>query len=183
VEDDVSSQVVFEAGEKYLKPIEYLEAFSDFVKVNKEKIGAMKVILERPKEWRTEVLKDLRMELLKNHFPEANLKRAAQLVHKKHLPDIISIIKNAAKNEPLLEVNERIDRAVEKLFAGKALDDEQSSWIQYIKEHLIENLTLDKEDFEYSPILERHGGWGRFRKVFSPEAETIIKEINAAIAA
>lgn len=183
VEDEITSQMVFEAEAKYLKPVEYLEAFAEFVKNNKEKIEAMKVILERPKDWRTEVLKELRSELLKNHFPESSLKRAAQLVHKKHLPDIISIIKNAAKNEPLLEVNERIDKVIEKLFAGKQLTGEQSAWIQYIKEHLIQNLTLDKEDFEYSPILERHGGWGKFRKVFKEEAETIIREINASIAA
>jgi type I restriction enzyme R subunit len=182
VEDEISSQMVFEAEEKYLKPAEYLEAFGEFVKKNKDRIEAMKVILEKPKEWKTEVLKELRNELLKNHFPETNLKRAAQLVYKKHLPDIISIIKNAAKNEPVLEINERVDKAIERLFTGKTLTDEQSAWIQYIKEHLIQNLTLDKDDFDYSPILERHGGWGKFRKVF-PEAEIIIKEINNAIAA
>ena len=33
-----------------------------------------------------------------------------------------------------------------------------------------------------SPILERHGGWGKSRKIFSQDAET-LKEINAAIAA
>jgi type I restriction enzyme R subunit len=183
VTDEVSSQLVFEAGEKYLKPLEYLEAFAEFIKANKEKIEAVKVILERPKDWKTEVLKDLRMELLKNHFPETSLKRASQIVYKKHLPDIISIIRNAAKNEPLLEVNERVDNAVEKLFVGKTLSIEQSEWIQYIKEHLIQNLTLDKEDFEYSPIFERHGGWGKFRKVFNEDAETIIIRINEAIAA
>lgn len=183
VQDEVSSQLVFEAGEKYLKPAEYLEAFSEFVKDNREKIEAIKIILEKPKEWKTEVLKELRTVLLKNHFPEANLKRAAQLVHKKHLPDIISLIKNAANNEPLLEVNERVDNAVKKLFASEALTDEQSAWVEYIKEHLVQNLTLDKEDFEHSPILERHGGWGKFRRLFSDNADTLIKEINAALAA
>ncbi len=183
VQDDVSSQLVFEAGEKYLQPADYLEAFTSFVKENKDRIEAMKIVLERPREWKTEVLKSLRTELLKNHFPEADLRKAVKLVHKKHLPDIISIIKNAAADEPLLEVNERVDKAINKLFSSKALTDEQSAWIQYIKEHLIQNLTLDKEDFEYSPILERHGGWGRFKKLFATEAETLIKEINAAIAA
>jgi type I restriction enzyme, R subunit len=183
VRDEVSSEIVFEAGEQYLKPVEYLEAFAVFVAENKDRIEAMKVVLEKPKEWRTEVLKELRSELLKHHFPEASLKRAAQLVHKKHLPDIISLIKNAAKQEELLEVNERVEKAVNGLFAGKQLTAEQDAWVAYIKEHLIQNLTLDKEDFEYSPILERHGGWGKFRKVFADEAETIIRDINIAIAA
>mgnify|MGYP000992378734 CR=1 FL=1 len=181
--DTVESQMVFEVEEKLLKPAEYLDAFAEFIKSNKEKIEAVKILLEKPKDWKTEVLKTLRSDLLKNHFPESSLKRATQLVHKKHLPDIISIIKKAAKNEPLLEVNERVDKAIQTLFSGKELTAEQSEWIQYIKEHLIQNLTLDKEDFEYSPILERHGGWGRFKKVFSTDAETIIIKINEAIAA
>ena len=183
VKDEVSSDMVFEVEEKFVKPTEYLEAFAAFVKNNKDKIESMKVVLERPAEWKTSVLRELRTELLKNHFPEALLKKAAQLVHKKHLPDIISLIKNAAKNEELMEVNERIEKAINTLFGNKTLTDEQSAWIQYIKEHLIQNLTLDKEDFELSPILEKHGGWGKFRKVFQEEAETIIKELNAAIAA
>lgn len=181
--DTVSSEMVFEAGEKYLKPIEYLEAFATFIKENKDTIEALKIVLDKPKEWKTSVLKALRLELLKHHFPESNLKTAAQLVHKKHLPDIISLIKTAAENIPLMEVNERVDKAIAVLFEGKQLSNEQNNWVQYIKEHLIQNLTLDKEDFEYSPILERHGGWGRFRKVFNEDAETIIQQINAAIAA
>lgn len=181
--DTVESQLVFEAGEQYLKPPEYLEAFASFVKEHRNTIEAMKIVLEKPAEWRTEVLKELRTELLKHHFPEADLKRAVRLVHKKHLPDIISIIKHAAQKEPLLEIHERVDKAIQQLFAGKIFTEEQSAWIQYIKEHLIQNLTLDKEDFEFSPILERHGGWGKFKRVFLNEAETIIKEINAAFAA
>ena len=100
-----------------------------------------------------------------------------------YVTDIISLIKTAANKEELLEVHERVGKAIEKLFAGKQLNAEQDAWIAYIKEHLIQNLTLDKEDFDYSPILERHGGWGKFKKVFHTEAETIIIKINEAIAA
>ncbi len=184
VQDEVSSEMLFEAGEKYLKPAEYLDVFSQFVKENKEKIDAMRIVLERPQGWSTAVLKELRNELLAHHFPEDKLRKASALVHKKSLPDIISIIKHAAKEEePVLEVPERVDKAIRKILAGKTLTGEQQAWIGYIKEHLIQNLTLDKEHFEYSPILERHGGWGRFRKLFATDAENLLVEINAAIAA
>jgi type I restriction enzyme, R subunit len=129
------------------------------------------------------VLKQLRNELLQHEFAEQKLRKAVSLVHKKHLPDIISIIKNAAKKEPVMDVSERVNKAIDKLFTKSKLNHEQMAWIQYIKQHLIENLTLDKEDFEYSPILERHGGWGKFKKVFEKDAEGLIVEINAAIAA
>lgn len=184
VQDEVSSEVLFEAEEKYLKPVEYLEAFAQFVKENQDKIEAMRIVLERPQGWNTDVLKQLRADLMQYHFPESKLRKATALVHKKELPDIISIIKHAAKEEePVLEVAERVDKAIDRIFADKTLNADQSAWIGYIKEHLIQNLTIGKDDFEYSPILERHGGWGKFRKLFNTEAETILLEINAAIAA
>lgn len=183
VQDEVSSEMVFELEEKYLKPQEYLEAFEQFVKDNASKIEAMKVVLERPKDWKTQVLNELRNELALNHFPEDRIKIATRLVHKKHLPDIISIIKHAAKDEPILEVDERVNKAVNKVFEEKNLTGEQIQWVEYIKQHLIENLTLEKEDFDYSPIFERHGGWGRFKKLFGEQSLPLLELINSNIAA
>jgi type I restriction enzyme R subunit len=39
------------------------------------------------------------------------------------------------------------------------------------------------EDFEYAPVFERHGGKGRATQVFKNELESLITEINYAIAA
>ena len=183
VRDEVSSQTLFEAGEKYLQPLEYLEAFATFVNNNRDKIEAMKIILERPKEWRTEVLKQLRTELAHHHFREENLKRAASFVYKRHLPDIISIIKHVAKNEPVLEVSERVDNAIQKVFLNKNLTAEQSAWVAYIREHLIQNLTIEKNDFEELPVFEQRGGWSRFKKLFPEDTEALLSNINELIAA
>lgn len=183
VEDTVASEVMFDYKDQLLRPDEYLSVFSEFVKRNKDKIEAMKIVLERPKEWRTAVLKELRNALVEHHFSEVKLKSAINLVYHKHLPDIISIIKNAASEEPLMDVQERVDAAIKKLFKGRYLTGEQSDWINYIKEHLIQNLTIEKDDFEFAPIFERHGGWRRFKRIFKEDAETIIAEINTAIAA
>ena len=183
VKDEVSSQILFEAGAKYLQPVEYLEAFATFVNDNRDKIEAMKIILERPKEWRTEVLKQLRTELMHHHFPEENLKRAASVVYKKHLPDIISIIKHVAKNEPVLEVSERVDNAIQKIFMSKTLTSEQSAWVAYIREHLIQNLTIEKNDFEELPVFEQRGGWHKFKKLFPENPEVLLSNINELIAA
>jgi type I restriction enzyme, R subunit len=181
--DTVASEVMFDYKDQLLRPEEYLSIFSEFVKNNKDKIEAMKIVLERPKDWKTAVLKELKTMLVEHDFSEVKIRSAINLIHHKHLPDIISIIKNAATQEPLMDANERVDAAIKKLFKGRYMTGEQSEWIGYIKEHLIQNLTIDKEDFEYAPIFERHGGWRKFKRIFKEEADTIILEINTAIAA
>jgi type I restriction enzyme R subunit len=170
-------------GDRYLKPKEYLEAFAGFVKGHKSDIDAMKIVLGKPKGWNTQTLRDLRKLLLQNHFQEPDLRKAHNLVYHKSLVDIISMIKHADRNDPLLSVNERIDKAIERVFGDKILDSAQQEWITYIKEHLITNLTLEEEDFNEMPVFENHGGLGRFKKLFKEDYKALISEINTAIAA
>ncbi|MBL7996697.1 restriction endonuclease subunit R, partial [bacterium] len=182
--DDVSSQLVFKEGEKYLQPEEYLSAFSHFVRKHQDRIGAVKILLERPKEWRTTVLKELRLWLLKNDFSETDLRNAHRIVYQKELADIISMIKHAVhEQEPVLNVDERVNNAVERVFKGKILTDEQQAWVDYIKEYLIQNLTIEEEDLKNAPIFERHGGFTKFKKVFKEDYKVLIENINTAIAA
>ena len=53
VEDEVSSEVMIRVGSDYQKPEDYLDSFSRFVKENPEQIEAIRIVLERPKEWKT----------------------------------------------------------------------------------------------------------------------------------
>lgn len=182
-EDTVYSEPVFSVGDKFLKPTDYLIAFGAFIKSHKSDIDAMKIVLEKPKGWNTQVLRDLRKLLLQNHFQEADLRKAHNLVYHKSLVDIISMIKHADNKGPLLSINERIDLAIEKVFGDKILDHAQQEWISYIKEHLITNLTLEEDDFNEMPVFENHGGLGRFKKLFKDNYKVLITEINAAIAA
>lgn len=184
VEDTVESEVMIHAGKEYMKPEDYLDAFTRFVKDNPEHIEAIRILLERPKEWKTTALNELREKLARNHFPEKELQKAHKLVHNKSLADIISMVKHAAKEqEPILSAEERVDRALEKVKEGKLFDEDQINWMGLIREHLVKNLTIEMNDFEYAPIFERQGGQMKARKIFREELESLIEEINYAIAA
>lgn len=184
VEDNVSSEVMIHAGNEYLKPEDYLEAFSRFVRENPERIEAIRILLERPKEWKTDALNELRSKLRRGDFAEAELQKAHKLVYNKALADIISMVKHAAHSEEsLYTAEERVDRAMKAVTVGKSFDEEQMKWLGFIREHLVENLTLDPEDFKTAPVFERHGGLSRAKKVFEYGFETLIAEINHAVAA
>ena len=94
------------------------------------------------------------------------------------------MVKHAARQEePILTAEERVDRAMDRVTAGKTFTEEQIKWLGLIREHLIQNLTIDLADFEDAPIFATKGGLGRARKVFTGDLEAFIEEFNYAMAA
>lgn len=181
-EDKVSSQYLFRTTDgRELKPEDYLAAFGVFVRENPDHIEAIRILLERPAGWNTEVLTELRQKLAARpeRFTETNLRKAYQ----HEMADIISMVKTAARNEPLLAARERVERAVERITAGKSLTAEQARWLDLIKEHLTVNLAIEKADFDEIPIFTRAGAWGQASKAFEGRLEELLRQLNEAIAA
>ena len=163
-----------------------MQEFGKFVKANPEHIEALEILLKRPKEFDTRQLKVLRDKLsaepgyLVDKFNEKNLRRACN----QELADIISIIHHAAQGSELLTVERRVDKALMKVKLDRSFTEEQNKWLELIRRHLIENLLMEKEDIETLPIFTREGiSWAKLNTTFDGKLETIIHEINEAIAA
>lgn len=172
-------------GREY-RPEDYLQAFEVFVRGNETDIQAIAILLSRPKEWSPEVLRELRAVLSQapEHFTEANLQKAFQLTRHKVMADIISMVKSAAAEESgLLTAEERVTAAIQKITTGREFTVDQAKWLDYIRGHLIANLSIDREDFENVPVLANRGGWGRANKVFAGELESLIEELNKELVA
>jgi type I restriction enzyme R subunit len=185
IKDNVNSEVLFEAEGRFgLKPDDYLVAFSEFVIHNEKEIEAIAIILNKPRDWNTKALNELKQKLRENDYDVPDLEKAHKIVYHKDAVDIISMIKHAARmTEPLLSLEERVDLTIQKVTAGKQLTDEQQKWMGYIKEHLKQNITLDEYDLKELPIFTDRGGLSKFKKVFATEYKKLINEINQAIAA
>jgi type I restriction enzyme R subunit len=88
----------------------------------------------------------------------------------------------ADQQNPLLNAAERVNRAIGEIDATQIFNKDQSEWLERIRIHLQENLSIDEEDFDNQPIFADFGGWGRASKVFVGQLPTLVKEINRAIA-
>lgn len=182
--DSVVSECVFKYNETNLKPQDYLVAFSKFVHENKSKIEALSILFSNPRKWNTQALKEIRQILKKNSFDEEQVRKAYELSGHKSMADIISMLKNADdKTNPLLTAEERVNRAIESLTKGHTFTTEQLEWLNYIREHLVINLAIEKDNFDVVPVLERHGGLAKARKIFGDKLDEIIEEINYNLAA
>jgi hypothetical protein len=51
----------------------------------------------------------------------------------------------------LLSAEERVDRAMAWVRAGRTFTPEQERWLGLIRNHLIENPAVDREDFRLHP--------------------------------
>jgi type I restriction enzyme R subunit len=173
------------AGHEY-KPEDYLILFSRFVKENPEHIEAIGILLDRPRDWSTDALNELKTKLsaTKERFTVENLRKAHKMKYNKALADIISMVKHAAREEePLLTAEERVDRVLDRLSLGANITSEQQQWLERIRAHLIENLSISKSDFDVIPIFSNEGGWGKANRVFGGQLPALIHQWNEAIAA
>ena len=186
-QDEVSSEWLVRGldGKEY-KPVDYLTAFSEYVKLHQTDIDAIGILLNRPQDWTPDALGQLRDKLktTPQRFTEDNLRKAHAIRYQKPVVDIISMVKHAANEQnPLLTSFERVDAAFAHVIIGKEFTAEQQQWLQRIRIHMVENLSIDQEDFEAQPVFNHYGGWGRVSKVFEGQLPGLIKELNQAIAA
>jgi type I restriction enzyme, R subunit len=184
--DEVSSRVLIRdgAGNEY-KSEDYLAEFARFVRDNPERIQAIRILLNRPKDWSTNALAELRKKLATTpqHFTEENLRRAHAARYNKALVDIISMVKHAAiEEEPLLSAAERVERALKRMEIGHTFTPEQQQWLERIRSHLVENLSISREDFDLVPVFSYHGGWKPADRAFKGKLGSLLTEINGAIA-
>lgn len=187
-QDNVTSELLLHDvdGNNY-KPEDYLTQFSRYVRDNPEKIEAVRVLLDRPRDWSPAALTELRQKLAGTtfRFTVQNLQKAHAAHHKKALVDIISMVKHAVKEEePLLTASERVERAFTKILVSQSFTEAQRAWLLRIREVMRENLSIERDDFAYQGALEEAGGWGAARREFGEALLLdLLARLNEAIAA
>jgi type I restriction enzyme R subunit len=78
---------------------------------------------------------------------------------------------------------ERVGKAFDKLTARKTFTKQQQAWLDRIREHLVANLSIDKDDFKVIGVLADSGGWGAANKAFDGKLLDLISALNEALAA
>jgi len=143
---------------------------------------AIRILLERPRDWSTEALKELRAKLAARpeRFTEDNLRRAYGAA----LADIISMVHHAAdETDPLLSAEERVDKALASVIGGRALTPAQEKWLGLIRRHLIVNLAIERDDFELLEFQQEGATWKRVDGDFAGALGEILIRLNEAMAA
>lgn len=95
------------------------------------------------------------------------------------------MVKHAAKEgAQLFTAGERVERAFMRVSAFGPFSDQEQAWLGRIREVMLQNLSIDAEDFDSQPALAAAGGAGAARKAFGGEKlERLISGLNEGGAA
>jgi type I restriction enzyme R subunit len=66
--------------------------------------------------------------------------------------------------------------------AGQKFTEEQMEWLRMIKEHIATSFHIEVDDLDYTPF-DSKGGRGKMWQLFGAEMNTLIDELNEALAA
>lgn len=160
------------------KPDDFLESFTAYIRDNINKIAALTVVLQRPRELTRAQLRELRLELDKIGYSETNLRKAWQDAKNEDIAaSIIGFVRQAALGDPLIPYNERVRDAMRRIMAKRVWTDPQRKWLQRIGEQLAREVIVDRDALDQEPF-QADGGFNRLNRIFNGQLEVILGDIN-----
>jgi type I restriction enzyme, R subunit len=160
------------------KPEDYLNSFRSFITENMNKIPALLLVTQRPRDLTRSQLKELKLELDTAGYPEKHLQVAwRESTNEDIAASIIGFIRQAALGDALISHEARVDRAMNKILASKNWKPPQRKWLERIGKQLKQETIVDKEAFDQGQF-KTQGGFKRINQTFGGELETVLSEIN-----
>ncbi|MDX8400063.1 MAG: type I restriction-modification enzyme R subunit C-terminal domain-containing protein, partial [Gallionellaceae bacterium] len=102
---------------------------------------------------------------------------------KRILTDLVSLVRFAMhQDSELVPFPERVNTNFRAWLATHDFNEEQSLWLIMIRDHIAAHLSIETDDFEYAPFAQA-GGLGKIHQLFGDQLNTIIEEMNEALAA
>ncbi|UWQ20122.1 type I restriction-modification system endonuclease [Jannaschia sp. W003] len=160
------------------RPDDFIDAFTAFVRDNKNHIAALNLVLTRPRDLTRNSLRELKLALDGAHFTENRLRTAwRDKTSEDVAASIIGFIRQAALGDPLVPFTERVDGAIRRVSARHRLDDAQRRWINRIGDEMKSRIVVDRDAFDEPPFAQQ-GGFRRLDRIFGGELEAILDEIR-----
>ncbi len=179
-----------------------IKAFRDFIEENKTKIEALSIIYNQQyknKHLTKRMIAEL-YEIMCNPPHNFTVKKMWNCYYIKdsskvrksevnQLIDIISIIKYELGQIDTLDsfatrvkLNFKNWMFKRNSSQGYQFNEEQTYWLQMIRDHIISSLSIEADDFEYAPF-DTLGGLGKYYKLFKNDYLNILNEMNVALVA
>ncbi len=161
------------------RPEDYLESFRRFVLENQNKVPALLVVTQRPKDLTRPQLRELAVQLAAAGYGEATLRSAwRDQTNEDIAATIIGFIRQAALGDALVPYETRVENAIRKILAGRKWSDIQRKWLQRIGQQLKAEIILDRSSFDQGQFRHEGGGFAHLNeRVFEGKLETLISEI------
>lgn len=201
--DTVSKDEVLEAGfsaEATARAKKLTQSFREFIETHCDEITALQVIYSQPygAHLRLSEVKELAARIsappycltpdsLWHAYAQLDKTRVRGSGHRT-LADLVSLVRFELQREDALvpfrdEVNARFDAwMATQEGQGRRFTVEQRQWLEWIRDQIAESCEVTREDMDEVPF-NQHGGLGKLYSLFGDEYQTILDDLNQALAA
>jgi type I restriction enzyme, R subunit len=163
------------------RPKDYLDAFTQFLRENVNKVPALIAVTQRPRELTRAHLLEVRTLLEQQGFREPFLQTAWRETSNADVAaSIIGFVRQAALGEPLVPYSERVDRAITRISASRNWNTAQRSWLKRIGDQFKHQTLLDVTSFDEEQF-RRDGGFKSLNKKFDGKLVELLGDIQDAI--
>jgi type I restriction enzyme R subunit len=160
------------------RPADFLDSFTVFIKGNINKIAALTVVLQRPRDLTRAELKALRVALDGQGYSEANLRRAwSEAKNEDIAASIIGFVRQAALGDALTPLDVRVKGAMQRILSRRPWTEIQRKWLKRIEEQILREVVVDRASIDEEPF-RTDGGFQRLNKVFGGQLESVLCDIN-----
>jgi type I restriction enzyme R subunit len=162
------------------RPEDYLDSFNRFIKEQLNQSAALAVVVGKPRDLTREQLKEIKLLLDGAGFSEARLQSAVRNQTNQDIAaSIIGHIRRAALGEPLIPFEQRVAKAMDRIYTRHNWLPAQRKWLERLAKQLVHEVIIDRE-FVNSRFAD-HGGARQLDKVLANQLDTVLEELGEAI--
>jgi type I restriction enzyme R subunit len=181
------------------KARELVESFTDWIAQHKDEITALQIFYGQPyrrRELTFRMIKELVETIVADKPVLAPLSvwhayEVLENVSGQPKNELVALVSLIRKVEGIDATLTSYDKTVDKNFqdwvfkkqAGTLkFTEEQMQWLRMLKDHVAASVSVALDDLDYTPF-DAQGGKGKMWQLFGKESESIINELNEALAA
>jgi type I restriction enzyme R subunit len=165
---------------EHQRPEDYLDSFSHFIKDQLNQSAALAVVVNKPRDLTREQLKEVKLMLDGAGYSEARLQTAVRNQTNQDIAaSIIGHIRRAALGEALIPFEQRVNGAMQRIYAGHNWQPAQRKWLDRLAKQLIFESIIDR-DFVNNRFADC-GGAKRLDKVLDNQLDTVLYELGEAM--
>ena len=164
----------------YVKPEDYLDSFTHFVREQINQSAALAAVVRRPRDLTRAQLKEVRLLLDGAGYSEASLKAAWRSRSNQDIAaGIIAYIRQAALGEALVPFEQRVHAAMQTIHGQHPWTPVQRKWLDRLARQLTHELVIDHEFV--NSAFANDGGARQLDKLLGGQLDQVMAEFAGAL--
>lgn len=144
-----------------------------------DNVAALGIVCTRPRDLTRQALKELRLKLEREGFSAQRLNDAVNATSNTAMTvDIITLIRRYALGAALVDHEQRIRHAVDRIRASYNLSAMARKWLERIEAWLMHESVLQTAVFDEDPRFRERGGFAGLDRIFEGQLQAIVNDIN-----